>query len=262
MLHSQRIDISEERKALIDQGRLATRNLGECLAVDQVALTAALAPQFDPSLAVALQTAAQAGQALGISKKVAAMGLLLGQWLESAPLPLREQTWRLLLEHPSDTVRSWAAFANAYCERDSELEQALLSQLRFATDSHFGVREWAWIALRPLLTQDLPTSLVLLRRHARSDDPLIRRFCVEILRPRGVWCEHIAHLKAEPQIAEPLLIAMLEETDKYAQDSVANWINDASKTRPDWVHQLFERYPPNSKAATRIFTRATRSLSQ
>ncbi|NMX60030.1 hypothetical protein HBO15_22610 [Pseudomonas sp. WS 5111] len=254
--------MSEERKDLIDQGRLATRNLGECLAVDQVALARAIAPQLEPTLAQTLLGAAQASQALGISKKVAGLGLALGQWLESTALPLREQTWRLLLEHPSDTVRSWAAFANAYCERHSELEQALLSQFQFATDPHFGVREWAWIALRPLLAQDLAAALVLLRGHARSDDPLIRRFCVEILRPRGVWCEHIAQLKSEPQIAEPLLIAMLDETDKYAQDSVANWINDASKTRPDWVRDLFERYPPSGKAASRIFTRATRSLSQ
>lgn len=254
--------MTEERKTLIDQGCLATRNLGECLAVDPVALATALAPQLEPSLAQALLRAAEAGQALGISKKVAGLGLALGQWLETAALPLREQTWRLLLEHPSDTVRSWAAFANAYCQRNSELEQALLSQFRFATDPHFGVREWAWIALRPLLAQDLAASLELLRRHSRSDDPLIRRFCVEILRPRGVWCEHISPLKNEPEMAEPLLIAMLEETDKYAQDSVANWINDASKTRPDWVRQLFERHPPSGKAATRIFTRATRSLSQ
>ncbi|MBK3436290.1 MULTISPECIES: hypothetical protein [Pseudomonas] len=254
--------MSEERKALIDQGRLPTRNLGECLAVDQVALAQALASQVETSLAQALLSAAQAGQALGISKKVAGLGLALGQWLESAALPLRERSWQLLLEHPSDTVRSWAAFANAFCVRDTPLEQALLSQFRFATDSHFGVREWAWIALRPLLAQDLTASLELLRSHARNDNPLIRRFCVEILRPRGVWCEHIAPLKAQPQIAEPLLIAMLEETDKYAQDSVANWINDASKTRPDWVQDLFERYPPSGKAATRIFTRATRSLAQ
>ncbi|CAM2981819.1 MULTISPECIES: hypothetical protein [Pseudomonas] len=254
--------MSEERKHLIDQGRLATRNLAECLAVDPVALATAIAPQWEPSLAQALLNAAQAGQALGISKKVAGLGLALGQWLEAAAQPLREQTWQRLLEHPSDTVRSWAAFANAYCQRDSALETALVSQFKFATDSHFGVREWAWIALRPLLAQDLTAALALLCSHAGSADPLIRRFCVEILRPRGVWCEHIARLKAEPQIAEPLLIARLDESDKYAQDSVANWINDASKTRPDWVLDLFERYPPNGKAATRIFTRATRSLSQ
>ena len=89
--------MSEDRKDLIDQGRLPTRNLGECLAVDQVALATALGAQLEPSLAQTLYSAAEAGQALGISKKVAALGLALGQWLESAALPLREHTWGLLL---------------------------------------------------------------------------------------------------------------------------------------------------------------------
>lgn len=254
--------MSTERKLLIDQGHIETRNLAECLAVDQVALAAALAPQLEPSLAAALHDAARASQTLGISKKVASLGLALGQWLETARPALRKKTWPLLLEHRSDTVRSWAAFANAYCQRDQGLEQALPSQFKFATDTHFGVREWAWIALRPYLARDLAGALALLRNHARNDDPLVRRFCIEILRPRGVWCEHIAALKTAPEMAEPLLIPMLDEADKYAQDSVANWLNDASKTRPDWVLRLFEQYPPSGKAATRIFTRATRSLSQ
>ena len=67
--------MSEDRKDLIDQGRLPTRNLGECLAVDQVALATALGAQLEPSLAQTLYSAAEAGQALGISKKVAALGL-------------------------------------------------------------------------------------------------------------------------------------------------------------------------------------------
>ncbi len=254
--------MSEERKDLIDQGRLATRNLGECLAVDQVALARAIAPQLEPTLAQTLLGAAQASQALGISKKVAGLGLALGQWLESTALPLREQTWRLLLEHPSDTVRSWAAFANAYCERHSELEQALLSQFQFATDPHFGVREWAWMAVRPHLAADLDTSIALLAAWTTSPSERLRRFATEALRPRGVWCAHITALKKHPAQALPLLDALKADPSPYVQDSVANWINDASKTRPDWVRDLFERYPPSGKAASRIFTRATRSLSQ
>jgi 3-methyladenine DNA glycosylase AlkC len=252
--------MSENRKELIDQGTMQTRNLAECLAVDQRALVANIAAQLEPSLAEALHEAAQCSRKLGISKQIATIGLALGQWLEGAAPASRDQQQAILFNHPSDTVRGWATFANAFALRGAPSERALHSQLRFATDSHFGVREWAWLALRPQLAGDLQNSLALLQRHSNNGDPLIRRFCIEILRPRGVWCEHIARLKSEPEIAEALLIPLLAETDKYPQDSVANWLNDASKTRPDWVSQLFERYPPQCKAATRIFTRATRSL--
>lgn len=252
--------MSENRKELIDQGIMQTRNLAECLAVDQRLLATSIATQVDGALGNALVEAAQASHSLGISKKIATIGRALGQWLEAASAQSREQQRDLLFNHPADTVRGWAAFANAWMVRESSAEQALHSQLRFATDSHFGVREWAWLALRAQLTGDLPHSFALLQRHSASSDPLVRRFCIEILRPRGVWCEHIAGLKNQPEIAEGLLVPLLAEADKYPQDSLANWINDASKTRPDWVVRLFQRYPPQCKASTRIYTRATRSL--
>lgn len=256
----QGMDMTEDRKALIDQGIIETRNLAECLAVDQRLLAEKVIQGLDNTLGHALTEAAEASHGQGISKKIATIGQALGHWLETAPADLRAHLREGLFSHPSDTVRGWAAFANAWMLRDSNTANALQSQLRFATDSHFGVREWAWLALRPHLLDDLEASITLLCRHAASDDPLIRRFSVEILRPRGVWCEHIARLKQEPEIAEPLLLPRLAEADKYPQDSVANWLNDASKTRPDWVRQVFERYPPACKASTRIFSRATRSL--
>ncbi|MHA6194786.1 hypothetical protein ACX3YG_10490 [Pseudomonas wadenswilerensis] len=252
--------MSEARKNLIDQGNIETRNLAECLAVDQRVLAASLTSTLDPALAEALRDAAETSHSLGISKKVATIGLALGQWLEAASERQRDLQQPLLFAHPSDTVRGWAAFANAWALRDASAEQALESQLRFAVDTHFGVREWAWLALRPQLASDLEGSLALLARHTGHADPLVRRFCVEILRPRGVWCEHITRLKQAPEIAEGLLIPLLAEPDKYPQDSVANWLNDASKTRPDWVLDVFERYPPACKASMRIFNRATRSL--
>ncbi|AOX09709.1 hypothetical protein Q5O_15315 [Pseudomonas putida JB] len=254
--------MSDERKSLIDLGQLPTRNLAECLAVDQAALVNALTGQLPAALVEHLAASAALAQALGLSKKVAAIGLALGKWLEQAAESLREQVFEQCCTHLSDTVRSWAAFAQAYLSRSQPAEDALLAQFRFARDDHFGVREWAWIALRPRLAQHLEAALALLSRHTGDADPLVRRFCIEILRPRGVWCEHIATLKQRPEVAEPLLVPLLAEAEKYAQDSVANWINDASKTRPDWILQLFKRHPPACKASQRIQTRATRSLPQ
>ncbi|WEK28130.1 MAG: hypothetical protein P0Y58_14555 [Candidatus Pseudomonas phytovorans] len=250
----------DERKTQIDHGQLATRNLAECLAVDPIILLGALAGQLPAALIETLTACARDTRALGLSKKVAAIGQNLGQWLEQTPSPLREQVLEDCSSHTSDTVRSWASFAQAHLSRTQGLEAALLAQLRFARDEHFGVREWAWMALRPRLSCELEHGLALLGQHAADTDPLVRRFCIEVLRPRGVWCEHIGTLKQAPEVAEPMLVPRLAEADKYAQDSVANWLNDASKTRPDWVIQLFERYPPSCKASRRIHTRATRSL--
>ena len=59
-----------------------------------------------------------------------------------------------LTNHLSDTVRAWAAMAIGAEEKLGMGERLELIR-PFADDSHFAVREWAWISLRPWITADL-----------------------------------------------------------------------------------------------------------
>lgn len=79
--------MTDDRKSLIDLGQLPTRNLAECLAVDQVTLANTLVTRLPAALVEQLAACADQVQTLGLSKKVAAIGLALGQWLEHAPAP-------------------------------------------------------------------------------------------------------------------------------------------------------------------------------
>jgi len=169
-----------------------------------------------------------------------------------------------LANHSSDTVRGLAVFGLSE-HHAAASAGAVLDMVRpFAADHHWAVREWAWMAVRPSLVQDLLTSIDLLAKWTSDEDVNIRRFAVETLRPRGVWCKHIGSLRENPALGLPLLEPMRQEQQKYAQDSVANWLNDAAKDKPDWVQSLCQRWQKEvteNAATKRIIKRALRSIS-
>jgi len=165
--------------------------------------------------------------------------------------------------HKSDTVRSWAAYL-AGASPARSLKQRFEMLRPFADDPHMGVREYAWMALRPHVVADFDGALPRLIDWAKSGSGNVRRCAVEVSRPRGVWCEHFARLKQTPQEAEPLLETVRADPVRYVQNSVANWLNDASKTAPDWVRVLCGRWFRESKTAATgyIVSRALRTINK
>ena len=118
------------------------------------------------------------------------------------------------------------------------------------------------MGLIPYVAADLDLGLELLEPWVRDADPNVRRCAIEGTRPRGVWAGHIEALKEAPEPGLKLLEPVRSDSSKYVQKAVANWLNDASKSRPDWVRSVVERWASESptKETAWIVDRGMRTL--
>ncbi len=243
----------------LNNGKIETANLVEWLAVDQRILLNQLLIQYHRTIYLApiLQGIDQLKkQTVNTINEAIGTGIL-----EQTIQHNDSAFYQIMAVHQADLVRCWAAYSVG---KNTSLSIAdTLKQIQqFAADAHFGVREISWLAVREKISSNLEESIAILSTWAVSNNEHIRRFASESTRPRGVWCTHIEVLKRTPMLALPILNALKSDPSRYVQNSVANWLNDASKTCPIFVQDLYDRWSreSNTKATTYILKRAIRSL--
>jgi 3-methyladenine DNA glycosylase AlkC len=171
------------------------------------------------------------------------------------------EAWNRTGSSTSDTVRGWGAMAIGAAE-DLTLAERLTLIRDYADDSHFAVREWAWLAVRPHIARQPGSAIDLLGSWSMDGSANIRRFASEATRPRGVWSVHIPELKRNPELGLPVLEPLFHDPAVYVQNSVGNWLNDASRNSPQWVTRTCRRIAAaESAAGARVCRRALRTLS-
>jgi len=229
---------------------MQSATLAELLALDQSVLVRTVFPELPSSALGAIDVACQ----LGILKRMQRIGEVLLSALGAEAIAQCSA-------HGADTVRGWACFMLG-AQPGLDVATRLSAIKPLADDGHFGVREWGWMALRPHLAQALDESITHLTCWTGEPSERLRRFASEALRPRGVWCAHIAALKRAPEQGLPVLSPLRADPSTYVQDSVANWLNDAAKDKPDWVRGVCDQWLQGSPSAAtrRICQRALRNL--
>ena len=230
-------DIPPEVLAALNAGELETVTLVEWLAIDMpTLLRAALRDAGLDAPAAVARTEAVRGE--GITRRIAAIGAAL---LDEVP-----EAFEPFASHRSDMVRAWAAYMLA-ADSSLPLDERLERTRRFAADGSVAVRECAWDSFRPYVARELERGLELLRPWVEDADENVRRCAVEGTRPRGVWTKHIEELKRDPGRGLPLLEPVRSDPSRYVQRAVANWLNDASKSRPEWVRETCARWLADSQ---------------
>lgn len=243
---SRRADVPPQILAQLNYGEIESRTLAEWLAIDFGELLKHAVPE--------LAGRADELRVGGVMERTRTGGRLL---LEK----FGHRAIRRYGKHRSDTVRQWAAVGVGLLP-SLPLARRLELVRPFADDPHMGVREIAWLSVRPHLAAELEQAVALLSGWSREHSANLRRFASEATRPRGVWCEHISRLKENPELGLPIIEPLKSDASRYVQNSVANWLNDAAKTQPGWVKALCKRWSKQSatQETTYITRRALRSL--
>jgi len=248
-------DLDPEVLDFLNTGQTETRNLIEWLAVDQQVLLRLTLDQIDnykwyPTFVEAI-TQIKKPSANSLTRVI---GETLGIQTQD------EGIYQKLIDHTSDVVRCWACWAQSLHHDDTA--ELLKAMKGYAADSHFGVREVVIFATKERLIDDLDTAINILSGWTASEDENVRRYAVEVLRPVGVWTKKIADFQDNPSRGLPLIEPLKEDSSKYVRDSVANWINDAAKSDPDWAQDLIADWTSksDSKETAYIAKRGLRSL--
>lgn len=256
-------DIPKEVFKLLNMGKIETVNLTEWLIIDHIKL---IQTNFN-KIGISEENIKLISENIKTQKKPSTMNTikLVGSTLYDlySKNEALNSIFNNLSFHLSDSIRCYAPYLKSLDTR-LNINDKLNQSEKLIADNHFGVREVVWMALRPEIDKNLEKSIEILSRWTKSKNENIRRFTTESTRPRGVWCKHIEKLKENPEMALPILENLKSDKSKYVQNSVGNWLNDASKSKPNFVIELCEKWKKESpaKETEKIIKRARRTIDK
>ncbi|WP_316930846.1 DNA alkylation repair protein [Crocinitomix catalasitica] len=248
---------------LLNIGKIETVNLTEWLAIDHLKLIEANFTE----IGISQENIKLISEKVKYQKKPSTLNTikLVGSVLYElySDDKLFDSIFDKLSSHLSDSIRCYAPYLKSL-NQNLNISEKLNQSEKLIADNHFGVREVLWMALRPKIGEYLEKSIEILSSWTKSENENIRRFTTESTRPRGVWYKHIEQLKENPKIALPILENLKSDKSKYVQDSVGNWLNDASKSEPSSVIELCENWKKESttKETEKIIKRARRTIDK
>jgi len=117
--------------------------------------------------------------------------------------------------------------------------------------------------IRPFLLKYPEESLELLHKWAYDKNPHVRRLVSEGSRPNLPWGKKLKFVVEDPKnTTVPLLTILQDDPSEYVRKSVANHLNDFSKTSPDLVVKHLAKWQKQNptKEKQRMISHALRSL--
>lgn len=213
--------------------------------------TAAVAPRFDAERFMALAT--ENLDDLGIMQRLRQVATSLRQSLPGSYPDTIEVLYALAprINHGFASI-ALPEYVALYGHDHFDLSMEALRDL-----TRFGSSEFA---IRPFLARDLGRTLGVMERWADDGNEHVRRLASEGCRPRLPWSFQLKELTADPQPVAGILDALKHDPSLYVRKSVANHLNDITKSHPAWVLDRLAAWPMSNPHSKWIARHALRTL--
>ena len=115
-------------------------------------------------------------------------------------------------------------------------------------------------AIRPFLDDHLELTRTFLRRWVHDDHEAIRRLASEGTRPRLPWGPKVQALLDDPEIGIELLEELRNDVSETVRRSVANHLNDLSRSDPDRTVEVLRAWADDPVIDRAMIRHALRTL--
>ena len=115
-------------------------------------------------------------------------------------------------------------------------------------------------AVRAFIIKDEERMMAQMRKWSKHKSEHVRRLASEGCRPQLPWGQAISKFKKDSTPVLPILEQLKTDTSTYVQKSVANNLNDISKTHPDLVISIAKDWYGKNKSTNWIVKHGCRTL--
>ena len=124
----------------------------------------------------------------------------------------------------------------------------------------YTVHASAEFAVRPFIINHEERMMAQMRTWATSDNEHVRRLASEGCRPALPWGQALQSFKKDPSPVLPILEMLKDDPAMYVRKSVANNLNDISKTHPKLVADIAKKWYGHTENTNWVVKHACRSL--
>ena len=123
-------------------------------------------------------------------------------------------------------------FVEVYGQDDANWDLSIKALERY---TQFSSSEWA---VRPFIIEHEKRMMAQMYDWSKHENEHVRRLASEGCRPQLPWAQALPSFKKDPAPILPILEQLKTDSSPYVRNSVANNLNDISKTHPDLVAKL------------------------